>query len=145
VRWGRQKWLLVLVGQVTDRAVTYTQKSWSTVFRIWRKHMDRNVTNPDKLLKSQTRRGRRVLITHVCGWLWQVCYHKQNPGFYMSDKKVTRIPKLLPVIIKKTSFLWKGFIAEGSKESRTEVQEMYMALCAMYIILFQLYFIITPN
>ena len=62
----------------------------------------------------------------------------------MSDKKVTRIPKLQPVIMKKTFFLWEGF-AEGCKESRTEVQEMYMALRAMYIILFQLYFIITPN
>jgi len=40
--------------------------------------------------------------------------------------------------------LGKG-IAEGCKESRTEMEEMYMTLCAMYIILFHLYFIITPN
>ena len=39
----------------------------------------------------------------------------------------------------------KEFIAEGCKESRTEVQGMYMVLCAMYIILFHLYCIITPN
>jgi di/tricarboxylate transporter len=47
----------------------------STIFRIWRKHMDRNATNLDKHLKSQTWRGRRALVIHL--WmtltsaLWQ--------------------------------------------------------------------------
>ena len=61
----RKTEITVGVGKSSNRrAVTYTWTSWSTIFRIWRKHMDRNVTNLDKHLKSQTWRGRRALITH---------------------------------------------------------------------------------
>ena len=42
----RQKCLLVMISQASERAVIYTGKSRSVILRIQRKHRYRNATNP---------------------------------------------------------------------------------------------------
>jgi hypothetical protein len=55
-----QKRLLLPINKATERAALYTGKSRSSILRIWRKHRERNATNPTKLLKSPgKRRGKR--------------------------------------------------------------------------------------
>jgi hypothetical protein len=126
VWWGRKKWQLVLVSQVTDRAVTYPPKSWSSIFTIWRKHMDKNATKLDKLLKSQTWRDRRAVITHL--WMTLTSVLPQTKSRILNVwQESPEYPQAVAINYKENMlFLGKKFIAEGCKKSRTEMLETFL-------------------
>jgi hypothetical protein len=77
----------------------------------------------------------------MCGWLLTSVLSQTKSRILYVWQESHKDPQPVDSNYKEG----KEFIAEGCIQSRNEVQEMYMALCAMYIILFHLYFIITPN
>lgn len=83
----------------------YTRKSWSTIFRIWRKQMDRNAFNLDKHLKSQIWRDRRALITHLWMTLTSVSPQTKSRILYVQQES-HKYPQAVASNYKENMFSW---------------------------------------
>jgi len=87
------------------RAVMYTWKSWSTIFGIWRKHLDRNATNLDKHLEFQTWRGRKALITHFWITLTSVLPETKSMILYVWQES-HKYPQVIASNYKENMLSW---------------------------------------
>ena len=143
--WGRQKWPLVLVSQVTDRAVTYTRKSWKTIFRIWRKHMGRNATNLDKNLKFQTWRGRRALNTHFWITLTSVLPQTKYRILYVRQES-HKYPQAVASNYKENIHSWRGSSLQRVVKSLGQKWReciWYYVLCTLFYFICILLLLLT--
>jgi hypothetical protein len=102
---SRQKRLLLPINKATGRAAMYTEKSKSSILRIRRKHWERNATNPTQLLRPPGKKRGKCSHNVVFVDDFDKCVIRNTIHyFYIQEKKMPTIPKLLPIIKKENTF-----------------------------------------
>jgi hypothetical protein len=85
---SRQNVLLLPISKATERAAMYTGKSRSFILRIWRKHTERNATNPTQLLKSPGKKRGKLSRNVVFVDDFDKCVIRNTiQDFYIQGKK----------------------------------------------------------
>lgn len=102
-----QKHLRIPLNKSTERAAEYTGVGYSTIKKIRKEHKIRKENSPDRLLKSPGKKRRIISrnILHVDDF--DKCVIRNTiQDFYIQEKRVPTIPKLLTVIKEKINFPW---------------------------------------
>lgn len=99
-----------MVTQATKRAAYYTGVAESTIKHIRKENLERNRDRPTEPLSTPEKKGPtrpEHTIAYVDDFDRHVIKNKIT-DFYIREKKVPTVSKLLPIIRSKINFPWSG-------------------------------------
>ncbi|PNF33229.1 hypothetical protein B7P43_G11383 [Cryptotermes secundus] len=103
------KHLLLLLPKATERAAVYAGVSYATVKNIRKEDKKRKENDANRWLQSPGKKRRHISRSVVCVDDFDICIIRNEiHNFYIQEKRVPTIPKLLPIIKSKISFPWGG-------------------------------------
>jgi hypothetical protein len=101
------KHLLLPLPKATERAAVYAGVSYATVKKIRKEDKKRKENDANRRLQSPGKKRRRISRSAVCVDDFDKCVIRNEiHNFYIQEKRVPTIPKLLPIIKSKINFPW---------------------------------------
>ncbi|KAJ4436099.1 hypothetical protein ANN_18726 [Periplaneta americana] len=102
-----RKHLLLSLPKSIERATMYAGVSYSTIKNIRKENKERKETNEDNRLKSPGKKRRVISRNTVSVDDFDKCVIRNViQDFYVTEKRVPTIPKLLPIVKSKINFPW---------------------------------------